>query len=346
MSIMKSEAGTNVVESKVDFQNDALTIDPTSASDPNLDVAGKFLAEVALSEDAAELLAPYTQAEERAVARKADMIIVPLLLVALMMGAVDKNALGTAAVLGLRKDLHLVGQQYSWTGSIIFFGSLCSVFPALFIMQRFPTGKIIAANVFIWGIIAMCIAACKNFAGIAVCRFILGLFEALTFPGFSLVISSWYTRREQIPLVNCVKSGRLISPNAVGGSLGSLFIIYFYWAPYVVITSVVIANTGGYTKKTVVYGVAYCGYLVGNIVGPQTFRAAQAPTYTGGIVAMLVCYCIAILLIFVYYLNILRLNKKKERYLTDHPEKAATHGLLGEWSDETDFQSAHFRYVI
>jgi ACS family allantoate permease-like MFS transporter len=53
---------------------------------------------------------------------------------------------------------------------------------------------------------------------------------------------------------------------AEGGSLGSLFIIYFYWAPYVVMMTVVNANTGGYTKKTVVYGLAYAGYLVGNIV--------------------------------------------------------------------------------
>jgi ACS family allantoate permease-like MFS transporter len=30
--------------------------------------------------------------------------------------------------------------------------------------------------------------------------------------------------------------------------------------------TVVNANTGGYTKKTVVYGMAYAGYLVGNIV--------------------------------------------------------------------------------
>lgn len=32
----------------------------------------------------------------------------------LMMGAVDKVCIGTAAVLGMRKDLGLVGQQYSW----------------------------------------------------------------------------------------------------------------------------------------------------------------------------------------------------------------------------------------
>jgi MFS transporter, ACS family, allantoate permease len=43
-------------------------------------------------------------------------------------------------------------------------------------------------------------------------------------------------------------------------------VIYFYWAPYIVMTTVVIANTGGYTRKTIVYGFSYLGYLVRNIV--------------------------------------------------------------------------------
>lgn len=44
------------------------------------------------------------------------------------------------------------------------------------------------------------------------------------------------------------------------------------------------------------------GYCVGNIVGPQTFQAKQAPKYTAGVVAMLTCYGCALLLIFVYRL--------------------------------------------
>ena len=58
----------------------------------------------------------------------------------------------------------------------------------------------------------------------------------------------------------------MLTSATAGGSLGSLFIIYFYWAPYIVMTTLVIANTGGYTKKTIAYGVSYMGYLVGNIM--------------------------------------------------------------------------------
>lgn len=38
------------------------------------------------------------------------------------LGAVDKVAISTAAIYGLKVDLHLAGQQYSWAGSILFLG--------------------------------------------------------------------------------------------------------------------------------------------------------------------------------------------------------------------------------
>ena len=97
------------------------------------------------------------------------------------MGAVDKVAVGTAAVIGLRTDLHLVGQQYSWSSSITYFGQLAFVFPALFFFQKFPPGTVFAGNVIIWGIISMCHAACQDYHGLYAVRFILGLFESITF---------------------------------------------------------------------------------------------------------------------------------------------------------------------
>jgi hypothetical protein len=41
----------------------------------------------------------------------------------LMMGGVDKVILGTAATFGLRQELNLVGQQYSWASSLSMFPS-------------------------------------------------------------------------------------------------------------------------------------------------------------------------------------------------------------------------------
>ncbi|XAO27707.1 hypothetical protein I312_106567 [Cryptococcus bacillisporus CA1280] len=488
----------------------------------DLDVAGRFLGEIALKENAAELLAPCTDKEAKQVRRKADCIILPLLMLALMMGAVDKNALSTAAVLGLRTDLKLSGTEYSWAGSIIFFGQLASVFPALFMMQRLPAGYVVSGNVLIWGIITLCIVACKNATGLLICRFILGFFESISFPGYSLILTSWYTRREQtvrtavifntmstifngliafgcsyasdhiaispwklqflingaltttlgvamcflipnsptsawwlserqrviavlrlrdertgmenkvfkksqllealrdyktwivllfniclnvptgginsfnsiivkslgfnvqdtmllsipngalnwmaalflsfvvlktrqrvlgaalwtiIPLVATVVL-HLVPRSNKAGSLVGLLLMYVFWAPYVVMIGVVNANTAGYTKKTIVYGTAYCGYLIGNLIGPQLFFAREAPNYPSGVTGMLTCYCLAIALLGVYYVNIRRLIRKKKEALENDPDHAVAHDILEDWYDQTDFENVRFRYVI
>lgn len=43
----------------------------------------------------------------------------------------------------------------------------------------------------------MCMAACTNFGGLFVCRFLLGGFEALLIPAVTLVVAMWYKPSEQ-----------------------------------------------------------------------------------------------------------------------------------------------------
>ena len=49
----------------------------------------------------------------------------------------------------------------------------------------------------IWGIVLMCHAACSNFAGLAVCRTLLGVFESPVAPILILIIAMWYRKEEQ-----------------------------------------------------------------------------------------------------------------------------------------------------
>lgn len=62
---------------------------------------------------------------------------------------------------------------------------------------RVPAVKFFAVNVFFWGVLEMCMAACTNFAGLFVCRFFLGGCEALLIPAVTLVVSMWYRPEEQ-----------------------------------------------------------------------------------------------------------------------------------------------------
>ena len=56
-------------------------------------------------------------------------------------------------------------------------------------------------NIFAWGIILCCHAACKNFASLFVLRLVLGISEGSITAGFMIVSSMFYTRREHMSRV-------------------------------------------------------------------------------------------------------------------------------------------------
>ncbi|KAL4894680.1 major facilitator superfamily domain-containing protein [Aspergillus ambiguus] len=62
----------------------------------------------------------FTEEESRRLRWKIDWRIVPLAAWACGLQFVDKSGLGAAATYGLREDIHLVGQEYSWCVSFFF----------------------------------------------------------------------------------------------------------------------------------------------------------------------------------------------------------------------------------
>lgn len=109
----------------------------------------------------------------------------------------DKVTLSYAAVYGLRKDLNLVGQDYSWANSIFYFGYLVGEFPANYLIQKLPIGKFASVNLFIWGVLVMLCATAKNFAGLATLRFLMGFFEAGIPPCWIHITAMFYKGQEQ-----------------------------------------------------------------------------------------------------------------------------------------------------
>ncbi|KAF2195248.1 MFS general substrate transporter [Zopfia rhizophila CBS 207.26] len=136
-------------------------------------------------------------AEAKKVLRKIDLRIVPILFFTYLLQYLDKNGINYASVYGLQKGTNLHGQDYSWLGSIFYFGYLVGQYPSGYLLQRLPIAKFLGAATLGWGIILMTTPACTNFAGIATNRFLLGLLEATVNPGFVLVMSMWYTSAEQ-----------------------------------------------------------------------------------------------------------------------------------------------------
>jgi len=129
--------------------------------------------------------------------RKIDWHILPLMFMLYWVQFMDKTTLGSAAIMGIITDTNLTNNQYNWLGTVFYLAYLAFEYPQNLALQRFPVGKWMSINVFIWGIVLCCHAACKNFAGLMVCRILLGVCEGAITAGFMIITSMFYTRKEQ-----------------------------------------------------------------------------------------------------------------------------------------------------
>jgi MFS transporter, ACS family, allantoate permease len=128
-----------------------------------------------------------------------------------------------------------------------------------------------------------------------------------------------------LPLVGAIICYTLPRTNLASQLVG-LYILYTYWAPYVTLVSIYQANIAGHTKKVFLFAWFYVSWAVGNIIGPQTFLAYQAPGYTGGTVAMIVCYIVAIFCILGYGFICHVSNKRRAGEIS---ENRGDMGLVG-----------------
>ncbi|KAL1607858.1 hypothetical protein SLS60_002796 [Paraconiothyrium brasiliense] len=175
-----------------------------------------------------------------------------------------------------------------------------------------------------------------------------GVMSTLASIGFSFLAAKWNDRRCFVTMIACVipivGTGVLygVSRSNVPAQMVGLYLCYTYFGPYCVGISLAQANTAGHTKKNVQFAILYIGYAVGNLIGPQTFRANQAPAYTGGVVAMLVCYCVCIGLMCAYWFYCVVLNRK---VIPAAPVVEVDGAVVENFSDLTDFKQEGFKYT-
>ncbi|RJE23436.1 Allantoate [Aspergillus sclerotialis] len=192
-------------------------------------------AALALFDNLDDIHEGFEPGEEKKLVRKIDLIILPFLSVCYAFYYIDKTTLSYAAIFGIKEDLKLSGTQYSWLSSVFYFGFLVWSMPTNLLMQRFPIGKYLGVNIFLWGFFLMLQAAAKNFTQLTVLRVISGAAEACRLaiisrnlwprianirpsdPAFMLITSMWYTRRQQP-----IRIGLWYTANGFGIAVGGL----------------------------------------------------------------------------------------------------------------------------
>ncbi|KAG2731540.1 hypothetical protein G9P44_005127 [Scheffersomyces stipitis] len=131
------------------------------------------------------------EATDRKLLRKIDFFLMPVLCTLYCFQFMDKLTNSYASILGLRTDLHMVGDMYSWTGSAFYLGYLVFEFPAVALLQRFPVAKTVGIFIILWGVV-LCLHSIANYAGFIVLRTILGMLESSVTPGLVIITSQYY----------------------------------------------------------------------------------------------------------------------------------------------------------
>ncbi|THX51312.1 putative MFS allantoate transporter, partial [Aureobasidium pullulans] len=463
------------------------------------------------------------EATNKRLLRKIDWNLMPVMCIVYGLNYLDKTTLSYASVMGLRVDTNLTGNNYQWLSSMFYFGYLAWEYPTNRLLQRLPLGKYSAANIILWGATLCTFAAVSDFGGGVAVRFFLGVTEAAVTPGFALLTSQWYTKKEQgsrtsiwfsfngfaqifgglvaygiakgtrihgsaiepwkiiflvtgclticvgaiffwvipdsqlnarflskedrilaIERVRCNQQGignkhfkmyqlkeALLDPltwafvfyalvadipnggisnffsqlitsfgytaeesllyGTPGGAveviallvcgylgdkfghrllistsglwistlgmllivclplnnnIGRLFGYYLTQAsptPFVALLSLISTNVAGWTKKTTVAALYLIAYCVGNIIGPQTFRPADAPRYIPACIVIIVCYLLCIVDIVFIYWYCKRQNSKRANIRTS-PDYVKAENQ--EWLDLTDRENPEFVYTL
>ncbi|KAG5357969.1 putative transporter [Yarrowia sp. B02] len=451
--------------------------------------------------------------------RKTDLYLCPIMIALYAVQYMDKASNSTAAVMGLREDLGMKGNDYSWSGTAFYLGYLIFEFPSVYLLQHFPMAKTLSAFIILWGVV-LCLHAAPNYAGFIALRTILGMLESAVTPAFVILTAQWYKREEQflrtsiwfgsnglgiligsfmayglavndhlpiagwrlvfiitgvitialgivfaihvpddpskawflteeerklvilrikdnqqgfenkkfkkdqfieaftdhrtwiyfffcvcqnipsggitnfntilfsetlglgpirglllqtpqgaVEFVGCILFGiiaqitqqRLIvslvaqaislmamcllafMPDDQRAGLAGLYLLVLYPLGLICMLSSVASNTSGHTKKVTVNAILLIGYCVGNIIGPQTFRAKDAPMYVPAKVSMVVLFCIAIALNGVLlWVNIVENKWREKNDPKPTPEELERVQLL----DLTDKQNRYFRYAM
>ncbi|KXT01152.1 hypothetical protein AC578_608 [Pseudocercospora eumusae] len=130
----------------------------------------------------------------KAVTRKVDFRVMPMIMMLYMFSFLDRVNIGNARLMGFEEDLGLVGNQYQIAVSVFFVTYCITEVPSNLLIKKIGPNYFLPTITIGWGIIASCTAACQNFTGLIVIRLLLGAIEAGLMPGLILYLTMFYTR--------------------------------------------------------------------------------------------------------------------------------------------------------
>ncbi|KAH7124176.1 MFS transporter [Dendryphion nanum] len=155
--------------------------------------------------------------------KKLDLWIMPTLWLMFWLNYLDRNAIALARLNRLEKDLNLKGTEYQTCVSILFVGYIIGQIPSNMILTRVRPSLYLSFWMAVWAIVSALTALAKDYHGLLLTRFFLGITEAPYYPGALYLLSTFYTRKEVATRISILYTGNILATAFAGLIAAGIF---------------------------------------------------------------------------------------------------------------------------
>jgi MFS family permease len=148
---------------------------------------------------------------EKSIRLKVDLRLCSIAGILCSLNLLDSGVISSASVTSMLSDLELdVGNRYSVSIFIFTIASIAFQLPSTIAVRTFGPRIWFAFITFCFGIITMCTAFVQTWRQMIAMRILLGMAMSGIYPGLTVLISAWYTRKEQQLRFAFMQSGEVI----------------------------------------------------------------------------------------------------------------------------------------
>ncbi|KAK4155740.1 major facilitator superfamily domain-containing protein [Chaetomidium leptoderma] len=162
-------------------------------------------------------LQSFAHLNEKAILRKMDLRLIPMLALLYLLSFLDRGNIGNAKIEGLQEDLNLTDGQYNWCLTAFFFPYAAFEVPSNLMLKKVRPSIWLPSIMVAWGFVMTLMGIVHNYTGLLTARFFLGVTEAGLFPGVAYYLTNWY-KRDEIQL----RQALFFSAASVAGAFSGL----------------------------------------------------------------------------------------------------------------------------
>ena len=107
--------------------------------------------------------------------------------------------------------------------SILFVGYILGQIPSNMLITRLKPSWYMAGSMSLWAVVSCCTALSKNFTGLLLTRFFLGVVEAPYYPGALYILGIFYTRKEIATRISILYTGNILATAFAGLIAAGIF---------------------------------------------------------------------------------------------------------------------------